>query len=415
MRSLRSVRGTAVIDGPGAGGGPVDQATLRRVVGSSEMLGFATDDLIDSLSQIDEAAGRSESSAHSASAATGQVAAEAHTVASAAEQMSASMTEVSSSAAEATEVAHEAGDVVREVVASVERLTSSSASIDQVVKTVTGISDQTRLLALNATIEAARAGAAGRGFAVVAEEVKNLAAQTSQATTVIAAQLAELVEDSIQVRTSVTRIDEVLDRVMSLQQTIAAAVEEQSAVIAEITRSATSVAGATGELSESVEATAAAAHSAQEAIARARLWTNRLGIASRAQKADLERLGRAYEPHALRKAVRAHAAWKEKLNTAINTGRLPAGADLATVARDDSCAFGQWLHSGDAAALDAARTSTVTDLHAYFHRSAAQVLEAVARGDSAGARELMRNSDGYAGAAPYLMDALMDWLAAVER
>ena len=67
------------------------------------------------------------------------------------------------------------------------------------------------------------------------------------------------------------------------------------------------------------------------------------------------------------------------------------------------------------AALDAVRTTTVTDLHAYFHRSAAQVLEAVVRGDSAGARECMRNSDGYAGAAPYLMDALMDWLAAVER
>ncbi|MGE7114459.1 methyl-accepting chemotaxis protein [Lysinibacillus sp. NPDC047702] len=59
-------------------------------------------------------------------------------------------------------------------------LGEKSLEIGNIVKVITGISDQINLLALNAAIEAARAGEHGKGFAVVADEVRKLAEQSRQ-------------------------------------------------------------------------------------------------------------------------------------------------------------------------------------------------------------------------------------------
>ncbi|MFP4154158.1 MAG: PAS domain S-box protein [Halothiobacillaceae bacterium] len=79
---------------------------------------------------------------------------------------------------------------VAETNAAMQELLGVSEQIGNIVSSISGISGQTNLLALNAAIEAARAGEAGRGFAVVAEEVRHLAARSSES----AEQISGLVE-----------------------------------------------------------------------------------------------------------------------------------------------------------------------------------------------------------------------------
>lgn len=76
-----------------------------------------------------------------------------------------------------------------------ETISKNIEEINQIVNIVKDISAQTNLLALNAAIEAARAGDYGQGFSVVAEEVKKLAEMTDNETDKINIMIEEFGQD----------------------------------------------------------------------------------------------------------------------------------------------------------------------------------------------------------------------------
>ena len=132
-------------------------------------------------------------------------------------------------------------------------LTGSVQEIGQVSRLIAEIAGQTNLLALNATIEAARAGAAGKGFTVVAGEVKNLAKRTAESTEEIAGRIAAMHAAAGRALAAMDGIGEAVTQLDAVATSVAAAVEEQSATTAEISRAITGAAENAADVANRME------------------------------------------------------------------------------------------------------------------------------------------------------------------
>ncbi len=144
-------------------------------------------------------------------------------------------------AAGASDVAVRGGTVIKQVVDTMNGISTSSKKIADIIGVIDGIAFQTNILALNAAVEAARAGEQGRGFAVVASEVRNLAQRSAAA----AKEIKELITDSTskvdagtaQVDQAGKTMDEIVSsvkRVTDIMAEISAASQEQSSGIVEV-------------------------------------------------------------------------------------------------------------------------------------------------------------------------------------
>jgi len=232
---------------------------MQQIGRSTTALVSSAEELNKVSQQMSSSADETSAQANVVSAASEQVSKNIQTVATGSDEMGASIKEIAKNTAEATKVALSAVKTAETTNQTIGKLGQSSAEIGQVIKVITSIAQQTNLLALNATIEAARAGEAGKGFAVVANEVKELAKETAKATEDISRKIEAIQGDTKGAVAAIAQISEVINQISDIQNTIASAVEEQSATTNEITRNLAEAAKGGVDITKNISGVAEAA------------------------------------------------------------------------------------------------------------------------------------------------------------
>ncbi len=115
------------------------------------------------------------------------------------------------------------------------------------------------------------------------------------------------------------------------------------------------------------------------------------------------------------KAIGAHGMWKQRLRSAIDSGKSEFTPDA--VAKDNACDFGQWLYGSSLSAADkaSAEYKSVKDLHAQFHQCASSVLSCAIAGKKADAESMMGNSGKFTTTSGELTRAMMTWKAKAAK
>ena len=215
----------------------ISKALMRIIAGMSA----ASEEVASASEQLSSASQSLSEGASKQAAAIEQTSASLHEMASMTSRNSESAVQSKTIMRETRQIVDRVNGHMNSMEEAIAHISTSSGETVKIVKTIDAIAFQTNLLALNAAVEAARAGEAGAGFAVVADEVRNLAMRAAEA----AKSTTNLIENTIKAvkdgsglmdltRNAFRENVENAEKLDGLLGEIAAATEEQSKGIEQI-------------------------------------------------------------------------------------------------------------------------------------------------------------------------------------
>ncbi|MGE4407362.1 MAG: methyl-accepting chemotaxis protein [Pseudomonas sp.] len=268
------------------------QGMIGEVVGSVQQVSDASEHTADIAIRTDKGVQTQLAEIELVATAVHQMTATAQDVARNASQAAEAANNADRAANQGRHIVQDTGSAITELASEIGRavnvvqaLARDSENIDAILVSIRSIAEQTNLLALNAAIEAARAGEQGRGFAVVADEVRNLAQKTQQATGEIQQMIQQLqdgtrdvvavmeqsqsrtlhsVEQASAAAEALQAITQAVSLINDMNNQIASAAEEQSAVAEDINRNVSNI----GEVAQQVAGGAEEASQASAGLTR---------------------------------------------------------------------------------------------------------------------------------------------------